>query len=205
MRNHVWRPYSHPTFHPFFPIFRFGVFPVDAEDAGVATFELYDSFPVVAAYAVDSHSEIFGLLPGSVENAVVEPPAADGASLETVAANAFGVVNLGRPNFYVFPNICSFPRHSSSVAHIHEGLAGNSIDFPANDAPDSHFANLGVCSCRMRECVDNSSSRNHNAASDTSLLPTDATTIRHKNRSPPLRQGRHKRLSQATLSTQVEQ
>jgi hypothetical protein len=75
----------------------------------------------------------------------------------------------------------------------------------ANDARDSYSSSLWGSSCKMREFVDSSSSRNRNAASDTNLLPTDATTTHHKNRSPPLRQGRHKRSSQGALSTQVGQ
>ena len=176
----------------------------------VEPFEIFDLPPVVAVSAVVAPFEIFDFLPGIVETAVVEPPSfVVGAGvctpLETVAVNAFWVANLGRPNFYVSPNICSFARHSSSVALVHEVLVGNPIDFPANDAPDSHSSSLRVSSYKKKELVHSSSSQNHSAASDTNLLPTASTTNHHRNRFPPLRQGRHKHSSQAARSTPVAQ
>ena len=86
---------------------------------------------------------------------MVEPPSfVVGAGvctpLETVVVNAFWVANLGRPSFCVSPNTCSFAKRSSSVALVGEVFAGNPIDFPANDAPDSHSSSLRGSSYKKR-------------------------------------------------------
>ena len=116
--------FCHPTFYPVFLPPLFQVFPVEAESVVVAQPEV---FALVSA-AAELSPEVVVLVaePGVVFVAVVsvadvaEPQASvDIAVAFVVLVPVSGVVvevdSSGRPKFFAFPNICSFPNYSSSV------------------------------------------------------------------------------------------
>ena len=118
--------------------------------------------------------------------------------LETAVVIAFGVSNLGHPRYFASPNACSFASCSSSVGLVGGVFVGSSIDALSNDAPDSHSSNLTVSFHKRMEPFDSGPSLSHSSASDTSVLPTDATTNRRRKRSPPQCQGQSRHTSRVS-------
>ena len=119
--------------------------------------------------------------------------------LETADVIAFGVSNLGHPRYFASPNACSFASCSSSVGLVGGVFVGSSIDALSNDAPDSHSSNLTVSFHKRMEPFDSGPSLSYSSASDTSVLPTDATTNHCKKKCPHLSQGRRRHKSQVSL------
>lgn len=116
--------FCHPTFYPVFLPPLFQVFPVEAESVVVAQPEV---FALVSA-AAELSPEVVVLVsePGVVFVAVVfvadvaEPQASVDIAVAFVVLVPVSVVvvevdSSGRPKFFAFPNICSFPNYSSSV------------------------------------------------------------------------------------------
>lgn len=125
------------------------------------------------------------------------------APLVTVVVIAFGVANLGHPKFVASPNACSFASPSSSVELVAEVFVGSSTDALSNDGPCSHSSSLRVSLHKKMGLFDSRPTLSCSSASDTNVLPTDATTNHCRRRCPRLRQGRRIHTSQAALSTQV--
>ena len=101
----------------------------------------------------------------------------------------FGVSNPEHPRYFASPNAYSFPSLSSSVELAAEVFAGSSIAVLPNDAPCSHSSSPRVCLHKKMERFDSSPNLNCSNASDTSVLPTDATTSHRRKRCPHLSQG----------------
>ena len=120
-------------------------------------------------------------------------------SLETAAVNAFGVSNPGHPTFAAFPNACSFASCSSSFEAAGGVCAGSSIAVIPTDDSCSHSSNLTVSLHKRMGHFDSRSNLRHSAVSDTSALPTDATTSHCRKRCPHPGQGLHRHTSQAAL------
>lgn len=74
------------------------------------------------------------------------------------------------------PSAAPFLSCASSVEPCHWVWVGNSIDNLSRDEPDSHFSSLAVLPYKKRELFDSGSNPSYRSASDTSALPTDATT-----------------------------
>ena len=118
-------------------------------------------------------------------------------------AVAIGVSNPGHPRFAAFPNDCSFSSCSSSVQLVGEGSAGSSMDVLPNDALCSHSSNLSVPLNKRMGPFGSSASPSHSAVTDTSALPTVATTIHRRKRCPHPCRGRHRHTSRGSLPSLV--
>jgi len=116
--------FCHPTFYPVFLPPLFQVFPVEAESVVVAQPEVF----ALVSVAAELSPEVVVLVsePGVVFVAVVfvadvaEPQASVDIAVAFVVLVPVSVVvvevdSSGRPKFFAFPNICSFPNYSSSV------------------------------------------------------------------------------------------
>ena len=112
--------------------------------------------------------------------------------LETAVVIAFGASNLGHPNNFASPNVCSFPSCASSVGPVGVVFVGNPIDALSNDAPYSHSSNLMVSPYKKMDRLDSSSNLNYSSVSDTISLPTDATTTHCRKKCPHPSQGQHR-------------
>ena len=123
------------------------------------------------------------------------------ALLGMVAVIAFAVANLVPPRFAASPNARSFPSPSSSVELVAEVFAGSSTDALSNDGPCSHSSSLRVSLHKKTELFGSSPNPSCSTASDTNVLPTDATTNHDRRRRPHLHQVRRRHLSRAALST----
>src|SRR3990172_9385591 len=146
------------------------------------------SYPVFLPPLVPVFPSVFPVFPGIF----VGP-------LSTVVVTAFGVSILGRPRSVVFPNDCFFARCSSSYLVAGEVSVGSSMDVLPSDDPCSHPSNLtGPFDKRMGPFGSRPNQR-HSAASDTSALPTGATTIHCRNKSPHVSLGRHRHTSPGSL------
>ena len=173
----------HPTFYPVFLPSLFQVFPVEAES--------------VVAWPP------LGIAVGAVVvvllGAVVVPPGVVVVPFDVVVGIAFGASNLGRPKYSASPNVCSFPKCASSVGLVGGVFVGSSIDALSNDAPGSHSSNLMVSLDKRMERFDSSPNLNYSCASDTSALPTDATTNHCRKRFPHPSQEQHRHSSRVSL------
>ena len=127
------------------------------------------------------------------------------APLETVFVIAFGASNLEHPKFVASPNAYSFPSPSSFVELAYGVFVGSSTDALSNDDPYSHSSSLRVSLHKKMERFDSIPNLNYSSASDTNVLPMDATTNHRRKRCPHLLQGRRRYTSQAALSTPVVQ
>ena len=119
--------------------------------------------------------------------------------LVTAVVIALGASTLGHPKYFASPNVCSFPSCSSSVGLVGGVFVDSSIDALSNDAPYSRSSNLMVSLYKKMERFDSSPNLYYSSASDTTALPTDATTNPCRKRCPNLSQGQHKHKSQVSL------
>jgi hypothetical protein len=139
--------------------------------------------------------------------AVVRPPGMEALpailvrSLETAAAIASEVSNPGHPRFAASPNACSFARCSSSFEVADEVFVDSSKAVLPNDGPCSRSSNLAVSFRKRMGPFYSRPNPSHISVSDTSVLPTDATTTHCRNRSPQVRQGRHRHKSRGSRSS----
>ena len=111
----------------------------------------------------------------------------------------FWVSNLGHPKYFVSPNACSVPSCASFVELVGEVFAGSSMDVLATDDPCSHSSTLAVSFHKKMGPFDSRPNLSHSSVSDTSALPTDATTNHGRKRCPHLCQGQHRHPSQVSL------
>jgi hypothetical protein len=169
---------------------------------------------VAVAIASVGSLEIAALLfPGAAVNAPVEHlwiavPSAVVGSLwiaaaavvagppETVAVIFFGASSPGRPRYFSFPSVCSFPSCASSVGPADAVFAGDPMGALSSDAPGSHLSNSMAFPDKKTEHFDSRPIQNHSFASDTIALPTDATTNPRRKRSPYPGQGQNRHSSQ---------
>ena len=142
---------------------------------------------IVVGIAVEWRSPGVAVLPG-----ILAGPR--GATVLT----AFGVSTPGHPKFAVSPNACSFSSCSSSVPPAGGGSAGSSMDVLPNDAPCSYPSSFPVSLNKRMGPSGSSPTRSHSAVTDTSALPTDATTNHHRKRCPHPCRGRHRHTSRGS-------
>jgi hypothetical protein len=121
--------------------------------------------------------------------------------LETAAAIASEVSNPGHPRFAASPNACSFARYSSSFELAGEVFVDSSKAVLPNDGPCSHSSNLAVSFRKRMGPFYSRPNPSHISVSDTSVLPTDATTNHCRNRSPQPHQERHRHKSRGSRSS----
>jgi hypothetical protein len=107
------------------------------------------------------------------------------------------------PRFHAFPNVDHFASPSSSV----EVVGGESVHVPIDARTNyclcSTLSNLDLHQSKNLERFDNSPNLSRSNASDTSVLPKDATTSLHRRRCPRLRQGQRRHTSPAVLPPPV--
>ena len=148
-------------------------------------------------------AELLGIAAGFVEvwltlELAVLPEISVGP-LETAVVIEFRVSNPGHPNSAASPNACSFASCSSSLGVVAEVCAGSSIDVLPSDDPCSHSSSLTVYLYKRMGPFDSRPNRHHNAVSDTSALPMNATTSHCRKRCPLPSQGQHRHKSQVSL------
>jgi len=177
-------------------------------------FVAVELFPEVVALAAGSEVFVLAAEPGvfvavvSVAH-VAEPRASVDIAvafvvLVPVSDVVVGVDSSGRPKFFAFPNICSFPNSSSSGGVVGEESVHSPTDVRTNydlcsilSNPDLHRnKNLGHCY--------NNPSPGYNNVSDTNVLPKNATTNRsRKTNLHHHSQGQRRHTYQVTLLTLV--
>lgn len=118
--------------------------------------------------------------------------------LEMDIVNALGASTLGHPRYFASPNVCFYPRCSSSVVLVAGVFVGSSIDALANDDSCSRSSSLVVSLDKKMEHFDSSPNLNCSSASDTIAHSMDATTNRYRKKFPHLRPGRNRHSSQVS-------
>ena len=120
---------------------------------------------------------------------------------QTGVAIPFAVLNSQRPRFDSSPNDYSFSSFSNSFGLQHEVLVECSIVVRANVHLDSHFSSHWVLHDKKKEYFYSVANLSYNYASDTTFLPTDATTSHLRKRFLLQRRGLHRHTSQAPPPT----
>jgi hypothetical protein len=139
-----------------------------------------------------------GIVAARLPSGIAVFPAIFVGPLETAVATAFGVSTLGHPRFAVSPNACSFSSRSSSVQLVDVGSDGSSMGVLPNDAPCSRSSNSTAPFHKRMGPFGRSPSLSHSAVTDTSALPTDATTNHRRNRCPHPSRGQRRHTSQGS-------
>ncbi len=140
---------------------------------------------------------------------VAEPRASVGIAVAFPVSTPASVLvvevdSSGHPMlFLAFPNVDHFASSSSSVEIVGRGSVRNSIGVRATHVLCSIFSNLGLHRSRILGQNHNRPIPGHNNVSDTSGLPTDATTNHPRKRDLYQNQGRHKHRYPVSLSTPV--
>ena len=125
--------------------------------------------------------------------------------LSALALIAFAVSSLRRPRSAASPNDWSFSSRSSSVPLAGEGSACSSMAFLPSDDPCSRSSNLAVRFDKRSGLFGSSPSLSHSAASDTTALPTDATTNHRRKRFHHVRRGQRRHTSRGSRPSLEEQ
>ena len=176
-------------------------------------FVAVELFPEVVALAAGSEVFVLAAEPG-VFVAVV--PVADVAEPRASVDIAVAFVVLvpvcdvvgevdssGRPKFFAFPNICSFPNPSSSGGVVGEESVHSPTDVRTNYDLCSILSNLGLHQNKNLEHCYNNPNPGYNNVNDTNDLPKNATTNHSRNRSLHQCQGQRRHTFQVSLSPLV--
>jgi hypothetical protein len=136
---------------------------------------------------------------------VAEPQASVDIAVAFVVLVPVSVVvvevdSSGRPKFLAFPNVDYFASSSSSVEVVGEESVHSSTGARTNYGLCSVLSNLGLHQNRTLGLYHNNATPGHNNGSDTSDLPTDATTNHRRKRCLRLSQGRHRHTYPVSLS-----
>ena len=121
------------------------------------------------------------------------------AVLVPVSVVVAWVYSSGRPKFLAFPNVDHFASSSSSVEAVGEESVHSSTSARTNHGFCSILSNLGPRQNKNLEHCYNNPNPGHNTVSDTSALPTDATTNHCRKRCRHLRQGQRRHTSRGSL------
>ena len=108
------------------------------------------------------------------------------AVLAPVSVVVVEVDSSGRPKFFAFPNICSFPNCSSSVEVVGEESVHSSTGARTNYGLCSILSNLGLHQNRNWERCYSDPSPDRDTVSETNDLPMDATSNHSRKTSPHL-------------------
>ena len=114
------------------------------------------------------------------------------AVLIPVSVVVVEVYSSGRPKFLAFPNVDHYSSSSSSVEVVGEESVHSSTGAHTNYGLCSILSNLGLHQNRNLGHYHNNPIPGHNNVSDTSDLPTDATTNHRKKRCLRLSQGQRR-------------
>jgi len=173
-----------------------GVVVLVVEPEVVFAVDLEVSEPGVVSVAVVSVADVAEPR-ASVDIAVAS------AVLVPVSVFVVEVDSSGRPKFFAFPNICSFPNCSSSVEVVGEESVHSSTDAHTNYGLCSILSNPGLHQNKNLEHCYNNPSPGYNNVSDTNDLPKNATTSHSRKRSLHQCQGQRKHTYQVSLLTLV--
>ena len=165
--------------------------------------------PEVVSVAAELSSQVVVLTAEpEVVSVVAEPQASVDIAVAFVVLVAVSVVvaevdSSGRPKFFVFPNICSFPNCSSSLQVVGKVFVGSSTGARTNYDLCSILSNLDLHQNKKLEHCYNNPNPGHNNVSDTNDLPIDATKNHSRKRGLHQFQGQRKHTSQVSLSPLV--
>ena len=109
----------------------------------------------------------------------------------------------GHPKFLVFPNVDHYASYSSSGEAGGKEFVRNSTGAHTNHGLCSILSNPGLHQNKTLGPYHNNATPGHNNASDTSDLPTDATTNHRRKKCLRLNQGQRRRTYPVSLSPVV--
>jgi hypothetical protein len=109
-----------------------------------------------------------------------------------VSEVAVAVDSSGHPRFFAFPNVDYYASFSSSVEVVGEESVHSPTGAHTNYGLCSIPSNLDLHQNKNVEHCNNNSNLDHNSVTDTSPLPTDATTNHSRKTGLPLYQEQRK-------------
>jgi len=125
------------------------------------------------------------------------------AVLVPVSVVVVEVYSSGRPKFLAFPNVDHFASSSSPLEVVGEESVHSSTGARTNYGLCSILSNPGLHQNKTLGPYHNNATPGHNNVSDTSDLPTDATTNHRRKKCLRLSQGQRRHTYPVSLSPLV--